>query len=109
MVSATGGAQRFLGMVEVDSGTLIVGDPVYLLARASEGKQGLDYQAVIDAPNEAAAPLAGRPVLLLGRLGGDGVFPVYGEFDDYGELVRVRVEFVGPDDDEELDADDRGA
>jgi hypothetical protein len=107
MDPAAASPRRFLGVVEVDSGTLIVGDPGYLLPRASQGKAGIDYQAVIDATDEAAAQFAGRPVLLLGRFGGDGVFPVYGEFDEYGELVRVTVEFVGPDDDDEMDADDR--
>ena len=33
------------------------------------------------------------PVLLLGAFGGDGTFPVFGEFED-GELLRVTIEFV---------------
>ena len=95
-------------MVEVDSGTLVVGDPGYLLGRASRGKQGIDYQAVIDAPDVAASYLAERPVILLGQFGGDGTFPVYGEFDGYEELARVIIEFVGPDDGDEEDGDDGG-
>ena len=46
------------------------------------------------------ATLPGSPVLLISAFGGDGTFPVYGEFDEDGELVRVTVEFVGPWDDE---------
>lgn len=42
--------RRFLGVVEVDSGTLLIGDPTYCLPRAEDRKPGIDYQAVIDAP-----------------------------------------------------------
>jgi hypothetical protein len=98
----------FLGMVEVDSGTLVVGDPCYMLPRSDQGQSGVDYQAVIDAPDEVSQYLAEKPVLLIGRFGGDGSFPVYGELDEYGELVRVTIEFVYPDDDEDGDADEAG-
>ena len=95
--------RRFLGMVEVDSGTLVVGDPAYLLASASRGKEGIDYQAVIEAPDGVSTYLAGQPVLLIGGFGGDGTFPVY------GELARVTIEFVGPDEDEdEKEVEDAG-
>ena len=89
--------RRFLGMVEVDSGTLLIGDPLYCLPRLAEGTPGIDYQAVIEG---TAGYLAGQPVLLLGGFGGDGSFPVYGEYDEYGEMTRATVEFVGPDEDE---------
>ena len=36
--------RRFLGVVEVDSGTLLVGDPIYCLPRAKDGKSGIDYE-----------------------------------------------------------------
>src|SRR5262249_40556734 len=42
----------FLGMVEVDGGTLVIGDPGYMLPRASQHRPGIDYQAVINAPND---------------------------------------------------------
>jgi len=32
------------------------------------------------------------------QFGGDGVFPVYAEIDEYGELARATVEFVDADD-----------
>ena len=87
--------RRFLGVVEVDSGTLLIGDPTYILPSADSGKAGVDYDAVIQARG-AVARLAGQPVLLLQEFGGDGTFPVFGEYED-DELVRVTVEFVGPD------------
>src|SRR4051812_46667979 len=96
--------RRFLGNVEVDSGTLIVGDPMYVLPETARGKAGVDYQAVIDAPDEVVSALGGQPVMLLGRFGGDGSYPVFAEFDDDGVMVRLTVEFVEPDDGEEDEA-----
>ena len=92
--------RRFLGIVEVDSGTLVVGDPCYLLARRSRGIDGVDYEEVVrsDAAG-VAVPLADRPVLLISGFGGDGTFPVFGEFDESG-LARVTIEFGGPDDED---------
>lgn len=74
---------RFFGMIEVDSGTLLIGDPGYVLPRAIGGKPGVDYEEVVHADDsEHATCLAGQPVLLLQRFGGDGTFPVFGEFQD---------------------------
>ena len=97
--------RRFLGVVEVDSGTLLVGDPIYCLPRAKDGTPGIDYESIIGAGDEPASYLAGKPVILLGCFGGDGTFPVFGEIDEYGELVRVTIEFVEPDD---AEAEDNG-
>jgi hypothetical protein len=93
--------RRFLGVVEVDSATLLVGDPCYLLARRSSGTSGVDYEEVLrsDATGVATS-LADRPVLLIRGFGGDGTFPVFGEFDE-GGLARVIVEFVEPPDDDQ--------
>ena len=60
--------RRFLGYVEVDSGTLLVGDPVYLLRGESDGRPGVAYEAVLavsDTTQGPVARLAGQPVLLL--------------------------------------------
>lgn len=90
--------RRFLGVVDVDSGTLLLGDPAYCLPQAAAGKPGIDYQAVIDAPLVLAQRLAKMPVLLLRQFGGDGTFPVFAEFYEDGEVARVTIEFVEPDD-----------
>jgi hypothetical protein len=89
--------RRFLGLVEVDSGTLLIGDPAYALPHASRGKPGVDYETTIAIDPDPAVPLPGGLVLLVGRFGGDGTFPVFGELDEYGELERVTIEFVEPD------------
>ena len=92
--------RRFLGVVEVDGGTIVIGDPVYLLARRSNGTEGLDYEEVLrNLGAEVATALAGRPVLLISGFGGDGTFPVFGEFDEEG-LARITVEFVDPPEDD---------
>ena len=92
--------RRFLGMVEVDSGTLLLGDPLYCLPRAKDGTPGIDYESIIGAPDEPASFLGGRPVLLIGRFGGDGTFPVFAELDEDGIVIRVTVEFVEPGEDD---------
>jgi hypothetical protein len=90
--------RRFLGVVEVDSGTVVIGDPSYLLTRRSSGAEGLDYEEVLRRDLDVlSTTLAGRPVLLISGFGGDGTFPVFGEFDE-GMLSRVTVEFVDPPD-----------
>ena len=43
--------RKFLGVVEVDSGTLLVGDPTYCLPHAQTGRAGIDYEVVIKAPS----------------------------------------------------------
>ena len=92
---------RRLGGIAVDSGSVVIGDPGLLLPHAAQGKQGIDYQAVIDAPSGVPAQLlADLPVQLIDGFGGDGDFPIYGEFVG-DELVAITVRF-----DEDLDADD---
>lgn len=99
--------RQFLGLVEVDSGTIVISDPAYCLPHRDRGKPGVDYQAVIDADTSVTSSYLGNGlVLLISNFGGDGTFPVFGEFED-GELIRVTVEFVEPDDDG--DADETGS
>jgi hypothetical protein len=98
--------RRFLGVVDVDSGTLIVGDPGYALPWADRGKTGIDYAVVIATDGSTpATQLADGPVVLLQHFGGDGIYPVYGEFED-GEFIRATIEFEPLDDEE--GGDDEG-
>ena len=90
-----------LGFVEVDSGTLLIGDPAYL---GADTELAVETDAVL-APDAFAAPVLRDTALLIGRFGGDGTYPVIGEFDEAGVLARVTVEFVDPWDDES-DGDD---
>jgi hypothetical protein len=91
--------RRLLGVIEVDSGTLVVGDPGQILPNSEAGRSGIDFAAVIDAPfAEVATPLAGTSVLLLQDFGGDGSFPVIGEFIG-SDLARIVIELDSPADD----------
>ncbi len=93
--------RRFLGIAEVDSGTLLIGDPAYVLPRASTGTPGVDYEEVVRADSRIhGQPLAGMPVVLVQDFGGDGSFPVFGEFED-GELMSIWINLDPPMDDED--------
>lgn len=83
---------KLIGFVEVDSGTLLIGDPAYVLPDVAREKAGIDYEAVLST-SEPIGQLDGQPVLLLQAFGGDGIFPVFGHFED-GELIRVTVDLV---------------
>lgn len=85
--------RRGLGVIEVDSGTLIVGDPAYALHEKARGTSGIDYQAVLDVDASIiASRLDNKPLLLIQRFGGDGAYAIIGEFED-DELVRLVVDF----------------
>lgn len=92
--------RRFREIVEVGSGTLVVGDPGYLLPRRTSRTDGVDCEEVIrgDAAG-VPVPLADRPVLLMPGFGCAETFPVFGEFHE-GGLARVTIEFVGPEDED---------
>src|SRR5947207_1744360 len=74
--------RKCIGLVGVDSGTMVLGDPTYLLSSREQSKHGIDYQEVIDAPIEPVQDFGGRPILLFQDFGGDGTFPVFGDFED---------------------------
>jgi hypothetical protein len=82
----------FLGVVEVQSGALLLGDPQHLLPNARDGIAGIDLEEIGRVDRSwTAQPVGDRPVLLLGKLPMEGTFPVFGEFD--GEsLVAVLVD-----------------
>jgi hypothetical protein len=84
--------RRVIGVIEVDSGTVLVGDPTYALPRAETANPGIDYSAVLDDVESHGRQLAGQPVVLLSNFGGDGAYPVIGEFED-GEFLRAIIEF----------------
>ena len=89
--------RRFLGTVDVDSGTLLLGDALYVLPSERDGRPGVDWAVILDAPSEPATPLVGGLALLLGSFGGDGTYPVFAELDEDGTIARVTVEFVEPE------------
>jgi hypothetical protein len=95
--------RQFLGVVSVDSGILLVGDPAHVLPSSRDGQPGLDYQDVIKGDSRAQSiRLGGDVALLVQNFGGDGQFAVYGEFEN-GEFMRLVVDLepleLGEDED----------
>jgi hypothetical protein len=86
--------RRFLGLVEVDSATLLLVDPCYLPESNPSALTGREGGEEAAAP-ELAVPAVHGLGLLLRRFGGDGTFPVFGEVED-GVLVRATIEFIEP-------------
>lgn len=84
--------RRVIGIIEVDSGTVVVGDPAYALPSVQDAKPGIDYSPVIADVESHGRQLADQPVVLLSNFGGDGAYPVIGEFED-DEFMRAIIEF----------------
>ena len=82
--------RKFVGLVSVDSGTMVVGDPLHLLARPDGTTPGVDFQAVIDAESDEVQPFASGSSLLLSLAMGDGTYPVFGEWED-GDFMSITV------------------
>ena len=91
---------RFLGVVEPDSGTLLLSNPADCLFATASGRTGTDFSAIVAAPDEPGVCLVGRPMLLIRCFSGDGAFPVFADGDENGVVSRVMIEFVNPPEDE---------
>jgi hypothetical protein len=82
--------RRLLGIVEVDTGTLVIGDPAYL----PDGTEtrGNDASMAVDAAvSRFVVPIANGLALQIQNFGGDGSFAVYGDFDD-DELMSIVID-----------------
>jgi hypothetical protein len=95
--------RKFLGVVEVDSGSLVIGDPGYLLPRKSRDVPGIDFQEVIDTDASRDGVRFANGLTLLFGVDADGPYPVYGDYEE-GELFQVRV-VLDPIDLDEADAE----
>lgn len=89
----------YLGNVEVDSGSLLLADPAYVLPDRERGKPGVDHGDVQAAVGHVAR-VAGGLGLVVGNFGGDGSFPVFGELED-GVMYKLTILFVEPPEDDE--------
>lgn len=100
--------RRKIGEVSVDSGTIIISDPAYLPTRRTFDKA---WQSRYAASEHSAVELAlaernGQPLpplvpfepfqinfsVGLVAFGGDGTYPVYGDFDG-ARLAAVHIDF----------------
>jgi len=73
-----------LGTVTVDSGRLIIFDPAYAAF--------LENRWIASAKGTVMVPHFKGEVVTLDSFGGDGKFPVSGEFDDHGLLQTVVID-----------------
>lgn len=101
--------RKQIGEIGVDAGLCWIGDPCYILHADPMPKAiGNSWDAFCNLLNEDGKyPVCKQFNYDLGHAGlgvvvstgyGDGVYPVYAEFDDAGRITRVCVDFIDPDD-----------
>jgi hypothetical protein len=98
-----GGAMKgweYIGDIGVDSGTVMLVDPGYVLPWDETGEKGLDYGRAqgLDKPEHRAGmsefELGGQDLGVLISSGfGDGMYPVYVR-RAFGRIAELRVEFI---------------
>jgi hypothetical protein len=96
---------EYIGSFGVDSGQAMVGDPCYLDEWQTnkgeewdlEGKIGqYSYQGASATTLSDSAGVLGNGRSVVFNTGyGDGVYPVYAQFNDEGRVARIVIEFIG--------------
>jgi hypothetical protein len=100
---------KHIGEIGVDAGVCWIGDPCYVLHAdhppKAIGRSWDEFCDVLHADHKY--PTCKQFCYDLGHPGlgvvvstgyGDGVYPVYAEFNDEGRIAKVWVEFIGQDD-----------
>lgn len=103
-----------IGIVGVDSGTVLVSDPAYVLPRATDGILGCDYEDILEHNTEnrvydldiQSTEPWGSGCGLVANAGGDGVYRVYARLTSSGSIAQILVDFEGDLDDHEPDTYD---
>jgi hypothetical protein len=101
--------RKLIGEIGIDAGLCWIGDPCYILhADPLPHAIGKDWTAFCDILHDGGRhPVCKQFAYDLGHPGlgvvvstgyGDGVYPVYAEFNEEGLVAKVCVEFIGPDD-----------
>lgn len=105
--------EKQIGVVGVDSGQLMLCDPCYLNQwSANEFNPSLDsydskpfdfsYDGVCRATlSQGEAEIQQGVAVAFGTAFGDGVYPVYAEYDSNGTIRSVRVDLQGVEDEDE--------
>lgn len=98
---------EYVGSFGVDSGQVMVGDPCYLDEWKSnrndewnlEGKVGqYSYHGASATTIESSAGVLGDGRSVVFSSGyGDGVYPVYVQYNEDGRVAKVLIEFIGDD------------
>ena len=103
--------RRLVGYCDVDSGTIWIGDPCYVVAKDSSHvfESWSDY---CDKSSEMfevghSEPAGAGMGITLPTLDGDGAFPVYVEYEEnmFGAIrpARITIDFNPPYDSDEED------
>ena len=101
--------RKQIGEIGVDAGLCWIGDPCYILHANPKPKAiGKDWDAFCNILHEDDQyPTCKQFTYDLGHAGlgvvvstgyGDGVYPVYAEFNDDGRVAKVWVDFIDQDD-----------
>jgi len=89
-----------VGECWVDSGTVMVGDPCYVLPEESTGDPGLDYEDLLNKWKESDYkdnPVRIEGVTVFMTPWGDGVYPIYAVKKD-SKIVRIIIDFEDEED-----------
>lgn len=103
--------RRHIGEIGVDAGLCWIGDPCYVLhAERPPTTIGRNWEEFCDLLNKGGQyPACKQFHYELGHPGlgvvvstgyGDGVYPVFAEFNREGRIASVTVEFIDPTEDE---------
>ena len=100
--------RKHIGEIGVDAGLCWIGDPCYILHTNQPPKAiGKSWDHFCDILRDDDYPVRKQFHYDLGHPGlgvlvstgyGDGVYPVYAEFNEEGRIAKVWVEFIGQDD-----------
>jgi hypothetical protein len=102
--------RKHIGEIGIDAGLCWIGDPCYILHTNQPPKAiGKDWEQFCDILHaDGQYPTCKQFAYDLGHPGlgvvvstgyGDGLYPVFAEFNDDGRIASVWVEFIGQDDD----------
>lgn len=103
-----------VGVVDVDSGTIMVGDPCYHLYKESGDSAtkldfheifGKDWDAFCDLVEHGHQPgvslFGSGTAVTVTNFGGDGTFPVYVKRDVDGRISAVMINFDNVEDNDD--------
>lgn len=98
--------KQLLGYIDVDSGSVWIGDPCYLVrdedwkALSKQYIKALDkHEVYVAIPHKKGHPGMG---IMAGTLYGDGSYPVYAEFQKNGGIKSITINFEDEEDDYEI-------
>jgi hypothetical protein len=91
--------RRLIGHISIDSGLCLVGDPGYLVTEQPAWEAFLDRlpekrRRAWALPHDKNPKAGFSQAVVTGTGDGDGIYPVYVEFDSEGRVRKIIVEFT---------------